>query len=118
MLNILMSATGDPGAGKNPENKGFTLFNADFGSMWAHGKWTTVSTVYVGVFLCYVLFVLALMGFGIESTTWLKPQDVRIFFYMIVGFLPIVLFYEGKIRLMEVKQKIESQATGNKRNRK
>lgn len=92
MFSLLFATTGDSGADKD-SGKGF--FNFEIGTLWKHGKLTTVSTLYLGAFSMYILFVAALMILRVESTTWVKPEDVSFAFRIIIFSLPIVLGFEG-----------------------
>lgn len=100
MFNILMATT--EGNGKSGDSKGF-IPNFDFAELWKSGKLTTVSTLYLGFFIAYLLFLAILMVTRVESTTWLHPEDVRLVFLIAAWAFPIVLVAEGVQRYLEYK---------------
>lgn len=73
-----------------PSKKG--IFNFNTGSLWKYGNLNGVSTVYIGTLIVLTTFSASIIIFGGQQD-YIRPQEIRVFWYLFLGFFPIVISY-------------------------
>lgn len=106
MINLFVAL---PDEGKDPQKASW--FNLNIGGIWQYGKFSVVTTFYLGIFMALILGTVFLAIFG-GNQTFIRPEDVRLIWKVMIWFLPFVILFESFLAFyLSYNSKKEAAAT-------